>query len=230
MARALEYDWVGSLPEPARKAVLDATVRMSMPAGRMIYERDTPPAGIYRVVRGQVRIFFLTGSGRLGTIRFYKPTDTVGDLAAIDGQPRILFAETTTDCEFQFLPLDRMKALRAAYPEIDATLVKYLAHSLRQALLFIEALTNYPIPARVAMRLDWLAREDAPGVVKDIDIAISQADLAQMVGASRQATNKILGDLQKCGALEIRYGALRVLDLEKLNEFMRQAQEAASED
>jgi CRP-like cAMP-binding protein len=230
VARAREFDWVGCLPETAREAVLAEMTRIVLPAGRMIYERDAPPTGIYRVVRGRVRMFFLAGSGRMGTIRFYKPTDTVGDLAAIDGKPRLLFAETTTECEFQFLPIERMKALRAAYPAIDATLVLNLAHSLRLSLLLIESLTNHSLASRVAMRLDWLAREDAPGVVKDIDIAISQADLAQMVGASRQATNKVLGDLQKCGALDVGYGSLRVLDLEILNDFMRQAQEIVAED
>jgi CRP-like cAMP-binding protein len=116
MARAEEFDWIGCLPDGVRATVLAETVIVDLPAGATIYERDAPPNGVYRLKEGRARQFFLTSSGREHVAKICDPVETIGDLAAIDGKPRRLFADTVLASRFEFLPIDRLIALRARLP------------------------------------------------------------------------------------------------------------------
>ncbi len=230
MARAQEFDWVGCLPEDVRTALLAETVKVAMPAGTMLYERNAPATGVYRLKQGRVRQFFLTASGREHVAKICDPVETVGDLAAIDGKPRMLFSQTVTDCDFEFLPIEKLPRLRAKYRAIDEALVVHLASALRMAMQFIEEATTFDLPMRVASRLYWLSFETPSATNDEIDVRISQGELALMVGASRQAINRALGDLQKCGAIRISYGSIAITDRRRLKEFIAQAGDAAARD
>lgn len=219
MTRPQDYDWIGALPEKARDAVLAGCVRVELPAGAMLYQRDATPNGTYRLTSGRARMFFLSPAGRERIVKISEPTETIGDLAMIDGKPRTLFSETITPCVFDFLPRDKFLNLRRAYPEIEPVLVAYLAFSLRQTLQFIEELTIHELPGRVALRIHWLAAGAAAEKGLPVEIPVAQADLALMVGASRQSINKVLGDLETFGAIEARYGTIAVKSLEKLRDF-----------
>lgn len=220
------FDWIGGLPDGVRAAVLAESQIIDIPARTMVYQGETAPTGVYRLKSGGARMFFLSPSGREHLLRIYAPPETIGDLAAIDGGPRRAFVETTCDSSFEHLPSDRLAALRRAYPAIDTALVSALAHSLRQALHFIEESMVRDLAARVALRLHWLAEQQGAGDA-DIDLGIGQHELALFVGASRQSVNRALKEIERFGAAEARYGRITVHSLRKLQEFAASREEGA---
>lgn len=231
MVRGAEYlDWIGTLPAEVRAAVLAQMTPLSLPAGAFLYERGSPSKGIFRINKGSVRLYFLTASGRELVLKRFHPTESVGEVATIEGRHHELFAEAITDCELEVLSFEKLEMLREQYPAVNSALLIVMTHVARNALNFIEEIAVFSLEARVASRLRWLAScADARGEeVKQLKIP--QKELGLMVGASRQAINKVLSDMQKLGVLKTSYGAISIIDVEKLQQISEQAEKRYSDD
>ena len=182
----------------------------------MLYERGEPAKGIFRIEKGSVKLFFLTPNGRELVLKISRSPESVGEVASVDGHKHELFAEAHTDCEIQFLSFDNLQKLRRKFPAIDSALLHVVNRIARNALTFTEEIAVFTLEARVASRLVWLAASaEARG--ESIDrLKIPQKELGLMVGASRQAINKALSDLQKQGVLKTSYGAVTINDVAAL--------------
>lgn len=221
-------DWIGALPPELRAAVLAETKPLSLPAGAFLYQRGEPAKGVFRIEKGRVRLFFLTPGGRELVLKVFFSPESVGEIAAVDGRKHELFAEAHTDCELQFLPFDNLKSLRKKYPAIDSELLYVMTRVARNALNFTEEIAVFTLEARVASRLAWLAASaEARGDSVD-RLKIPQKELGLMVGASRQAINKALSDLQKQGVLKTSYGAVTIVDVVALRRLGTQADKVTS--
>jgi len=226
MSRA-DTDWIGALPEYVRAKVSAASERRTLPAGTLIYERDAAPDGVFRLISGRAKAYFLAKDGREAILKICTPTEVIGDIASIDGAPRAVFAETLTACRFDFLPIARFNEIRAMHREVDAALVRSTTLHLRDALQLIEELMSFGLQARVAMRLHWIANQHCTGRQEKIELDIAQSDLALMVGVSRQTINRVLGELEAFGAIKTKYGSITVNSLKKLQDFAAHASKSA---
>ena len=217
------------LPSDLQSVVIAEMTPMKLPAGAFLYERGAPASGVFRVMKGSVRLFFLTPNGRELVLKLFHPPESVGEVASMDGQRHELFAEAHTDCELLFLPHDKLHMLREKYPAINAILVDVMTRIARSALNFIEEIAVFPLEARVAARICWLvASADARGESVG-ELRIQQKELGLMVGASRQAVNKALSDLQKMGVLKTSYGAVVITDIEGLRKIGDQSEKKSAE-
>ena len=217
-------DWIGSLPQELRDEVISQCSEVSLPVGRMLYQRSEPPSGLYRIIEGRVRLFFLTECGRELLLKVFQPDESIGDLAAVDGQPYPIFTETQTECRFHFLSREKLDALRKRHPEIETALLNYMTRALRTTLRFLEEVTVYPLKSRIASRMTWLVDSaNARGEAVD-ELKIPQTEIALMVGASRQAVNKVLSDLQQQGVVKTGYGAVEIRDFVRLRELGEQSE------
>ncbi len=177
----------------------------------MLYERHSSPKYIYRIIEGRVRFFFLTEGGREMLLKIFAPPETLGDIAGVDGQPYPAFAETDTDCEFQLLTIEKFRALRNRYPAIDAALLDIMTAGTRILLRMIEEATVFSLQARIAARLCRLVASAEARGESISELKIPQKEIGLMVGASRQAVNKVLADLQKSDVVKTQYGAIEII-------------------
>ncbi|WP_165793550.1 Crp/Fnr family transcriptional regulator [Hyphococcus luteus] len=208
--------WIDALPPDVRAAVLGKMQGQRVPAGAVIMERYAPVRGLYRIVKGKVRLFSLSPDGREFLYKVYAPPENLGDLAAIDGEPYPLSAEALTDCELLFLSRKDLTELRRTYPQIETALLEFFVKVARSSLLFIEEASIFPLSARIASRLSFLASSAKARGEPMTELKVAQKDIGVMVGASRQAVNKVLADFQSLGLIETQYGAVRILDREGL--------------
>ncbi len=217
MSKGVEVlNWIDALPAEVRDEVLNEMQSMRAPAGVLLYERYAPARGLYRLTKGQVRVFSLSPDGKELLFKIYSPLENFGDLAVIDGEPYPLSAETLTDCELLFLSRSKLTRLRKAHPEIETALLDFFVKISRSSLLFMEEVTMFPLPARIASRLSFLASSAKARGEPMSDLKIAQKDIGVMVGASRQAVNKVLAEFQTLGLVETRYGSIRITDAEGL--------------
>lgn len=217
MAKGAEVlNWIDALPDELRDVVLSQMKPMRLKAGALIYERFSPAKGLYRIISGTVRLFSLAPDGRELIYKIYGSSESFGDLSAIDGGPYTLSAEATTDCELLFLSRNQLNDLRGKHPSLETVLLIFVSKIARTALMSIEVATIFPLPARIAARLTFLAASAKGRGERVTELKIAQKDLAVMVGASRQAVNKVLAEFQSLRLVETHYGALRILDLEGL--------------
>ncbi len=209
-------NWIDALPADIRAAVLGQMQSLRVPARFMLMERYAPVRGLYRIVKGKVRLFSLATDGRELLYKVYGPSENFGDLAAIDGKPYPVSAESLTECELLFLSRKKLIELREAHPQMETVLLDYFVRVARSSLLFIEEISIFPLAARIASRLSFMASSAEAKGETVTELKVAQKDIAIMVGASRQAVNKVLAEFQSLGLIQTHYGALRILDRDGL--------------
>ena len=211
-------DWIGNLPDDAYSAVCQSMRQILVPPNFLLQHRGEMPTGLYRVVSGRVRIYYLTECGREVLFKICTRNESFGDLSAADGDPYQLYAQTLTDCELQFLSRSSLTQLRSKFPAIESGLLDYSLRLSRTLIEFVAEATAFSLRSRVMSRLSWLAAAERLKGQNSGTISISQQEFCLMVGASRQAVNRVITELQSVGALRTRYGRIEILRADLLNE------------
>jgi CRP-like cAMP-binding protein len=185
-------------------------------SGQLIFSRGDAGSEVYLVADGRVRLSVLTGEGRELSFAHIGPASWFGEIAMLDGGVRT--ADATAVGKVLALSLSKGAYLRAvaARPAVGEAMIRFLCSRIREADQQLETIALYPIEGRLARF--FLASAQQTGS-KDkrpaLDLAMSQSDLALLVGASRPKVNTALAMLEASGAIT-RSGSRIVCDLEEL--------------
>lgn len=214
---------VGLVPHETRLRVdlFDLLFRNCRPerymAGEYLFLQKDIADRIYGVLSGAVEVAVYSPGGRKFVANIELPRNVVGEIDALDGGLRTESAHCLTDCTL--LSLDRVQLLDRLEKnnQLVLAVIELLCARLRwvsserndQALLKIEA--------RLAKRLLFLSGSLAG---KDGWIAISQADLADLLGASRESVNKMLHDWRDISLISTRRGAIRITNAQGLRDIV----------
>lgn len=185
-------------------------------AGSLIIRRDETSVRLFQVRTGRVRLYFKSATGGEVLLRILGPGETFGEIACIDGLPFAVSAIAQVDCVIGALDRESLLRLRTKHPAIDELLVLQLARLCRTAMAHLYEAHGLPLASRVASRLVGLSREARSRSDAPFRVAISQHELALMVGASRQAINKILSDMMQDGVITTEYKQVTIIDAAKL--------------
>ena len=190
-------NWIDHLPIDARTAMRAAMQPRSFVRGALIYNRTEQPGGLY-VVRTGTALFQIDGAnGRRLLLKIVRENELIGEIVAYDGKPAPIAVEARSALVTDFVPAARLAQLRKAHPEIDAALAAVATQNLRAMLSAIEELCLMELRARAISCLKRLCADVEPTTEGAVHLDITQAEFASMLGASRQATNKILGQLEQ---------------------------------
>ena len=187
--------------------------------GTMIFHKDQTGDALYVIESGRVRIFLPTESGTELTVEVSGPGDVFGELALLDGRPRSASAEALEDTTTFTLTREEFKAHLAATPQLAVALIELLSTRLRHVTEYAESLAHLDVHARLARTL--LEMADRYGVKRngiEIDLDLTQADLATMVGATRERVNRALAAFRAQGLLELRGRKIALLDTTRLRQ------------
>jgi CRP/FNR family transcriptional regulator, cyclic AMP receptor protein len=201
----------GTLDEVERKAVADEMRPTAFAAGQVIFSRGDPGREIFVVTEGRVRISVLTVEGRELSFWHAEPGSVFGEIAALDGGPRTADATAVTVVKAQTLSQAALKRLMEKKPAVAEAAIALLCSRLREADQQLEAIALHPIEVRLARFFLAQARVKAPNQREgkvDIDLGMSQSELALLIGASRPKVNAALIALEDTGAISRKGTAL----------------------
>ncbi|MEP6628904.1 MAG: Crp/Fnr family transcriptional regulator, partial [Lapillicoccus sp.] len=146
------------------------------------------------------------------------PGEMFGELSLFDPGPRTMTATAVAETQLMELGNDSLTGLLSGRPEVAKALLGALAQRLRRTNEHLADLVFTDVPGRVAKALlDLAARFGRPveeGVMVSHDL--TQEELAQLVGASRETVNKALADFATRGWLKLEARAVLLLDVERL--------------
>ena len=193
------------------------------PANQELFTQYEPGDALYMVKKGAVEISVMGISGKKLTLNYMGEGDLFGEIALLDGGPRTATAITVDGCQLLRITRADVLALIKAEPEIAIELIDVLCQRIRWISSQLEDRSLLPIEARLARRLLILdeKRGDSGGIVH-----ISQSDLADFVGATRESINKVLVQWQKEDWIDMTRGSITVKDNEALNHIIENADEA----
>lgn len=206
---------------PDQLAELNGLLRNSaVQTGTHFITADQPGEVVYVILEGTVKIYVTQADGREVILAFLGPGDTVGEMSLVDSSGRSANVVTTEPS--RLLWMDRASfqgALRTLAP-LANNLVRLLANRLRFANEQIQALCTLDVPGRVARQIlamaDRYGSQQAGGEVR-IPLRLTQSDLAELVGASRERVNQVVVDFKQRGYISVDPDhRIRVRDRQKL--------------
>lgn len=187
--------------------------------GTVLFNQGDPGDAFYAVIEGRVRIGLTDANGRALTLGIMEEGDVFGEIALLDGLPRSAGAEALDDSKL--LVIDRALFLRLLEREAGLArhIIELLCDRLRENTGRLGEYAFLDLSTRLARRLHKLATDHGRAVNAgtQIDVKLSQTDLAQMLGATREAVNKHLNTWQREGVLSLAGGSIVVRDMGTLS-------------
>src|ERR1700704_4134949 len=189
--------------------------RSTLKRGAAIFSKGDPGNSLYAVISGTVKISISSAEGRRAIFNLIGAGDTFGEVALLDGLARPADATANTSCEIfvidrrEFLPFVR------SHPELAMKFIELLCAKLRWTSDQVEQVILQNLPGRLASALIRLAENHklAPG---DQTIAVTQQEMSEMVGMTRESINKQLRVWAARKWVRLEHGAIVVLDAEPL--------------
>jgi len=158
-------------------------------------------SSLFVVQSGSLKVFLTDNVGREVTLSLLDPGDYFGELALLDDSPRSASVIALTRSEVLQIPRVAFLALIEAHPACMQIVVRNLVGRIRTLTESVRSLALVDVFGRISRIFDSLAvEEDGVGI---IDRRLTQQDLANMVGASREMVNRILRDMVSGGYVEI---------------------------
>ena len=185
--------------------------------GMILFHKGSPGNSIYLIDQGKIRIFILSEAGQEISLNIHGPGDCFGELALLDGFSRsagAMAVEQTVTYSLQ--RQDFLRHLDES-PKMARALLAQVSSHLRNATDYAESLAFLDVYGRVASILLKLAErygteeDDGSGGVQ-IDMRLTQAELAGYVAASREMVNRVLKSYRAQGLISIEGQYITILD------------------
>ena len=188
-------------------------VTKTVKRGTNIYAKGDPGTSLCAIGAGTVRISVPSVEGKDAVLDVLGKGSILGEIALLDGHPRTADAIAVTDCELfvierrDFLPLMREE------PEIALKIIEILCSKLRRTTQQAEEVMFLDLPSRLAKALMRLLEADTTGERK---ISITQKDLGNLIGMSRESTNKQLRIWEDKKWVRLERNAVVILAVDQL--------------
>jgi CRP/FNR family cyclic AMP-dependent transcriptional regulator len=173
--------------------------------GQVIFREGTPGNCLYVVLSGKVKLGRSASDGRKLLTSLLGPSDLFGELSLFDPGPRSLTATVVTDGQLACLPARSLRNWIQQHPRIALALLRGLSQRIKHTDAMLSDLVLVDVAGRLAKVL--LRLGDSFGTISGDDIRVehdlTQEELAQLVGASRETVNKELHNFEARGWISV---------------------------
>jgi CRP-like cAMP-binding protein len=205
----------GQLPSAAIEHLGSYMKRWRLPRGTAIFAKGDPGTGLMAVLAGAVKISVQSADGRDIVLTMMHGGDIFGEIALLDGHPRTADATAMTDCELMVIERRDFLPFLRSQPDLAIKIIEILCSRLRRTTEQVQDVTFLNLPTRLAKALLRLTADaERPG--SGSKVTITQREISQIVGRSRESTNKQLRAWAKDGLIRLERGAVTVLRHDQL--------------
>jgi CRP/FNR family transcriptional regulator len=203
-----------TLGEGNLQRVAEVAVPRNFGRQQVIFREGDDSDTCYVVRTGQARAVREHPDGRTITLARFGPGDIFGELAMFDDEKRSATVEVVEDTEVVGILGSDMRRLMREHPDIAPKLVISLGRRLREANERLARQSFQTVQSRVAVVLTDLVEQsrDGDGRSRDVLLRITQADIAQLAGSSRESASRFLATLERAGVLTQGRGRIVVHD------------------
>lgn len=202
------------LDEAALDQVIDRAVERNFPRGQIVFSQGDEGDALYVLLKGLVKVVITGMSGDEMLLTTLRAPSTFGELSLVDGRPRSASVEVAEPAKVLIISRSAWDELTKQHPSLSDALMRSLATTLRRLTDQAADLALLDLPGRVAKLL--IRSYEGLGRPSALDLRLTQTDIANMVGGSRQSVNQILGHLAGRGYIEARGRIIVIKDPESL--------------
>lgn len=204
------------IPQDVIERIGSYMTRHTVPRGTILFSKGDRSTGLMAVMAGAVRISVPSADGRDIVLNVIREGEIFGEIALLDGRPRTADATAVSDCELlvierrDFLPLLRDR------PDLSIKFIDVLCSRLRRTSEQVEDVLSLDLPSRLAKTLLRLIA-DRPGTAQQT-VTITQRELSDIIGMTRESTNKQLRAWERQKLVQLGRGSITVLHTDALAE------------
>ncbi|MGA0077962.1 MAG: Crp/Fnr family transcriptional regulator [Candidatus Nanopelagicales bacterium] len=208
-----------ALDDEAASALRATMVEIKISRGDELFVEGDPGEHLYAIVEGKIKLGTASSDGRESLLAVLGPGEMFGELSLFDPGPRTATATAIVDSKVLGLGHEDLGPWLSGRPGVSQELLKSLAQRLRRTNEALADLVFSDVPGRVAKALLELSekfgsrRDDGLYVAHDM----TQEELAQLVGASRETVNKALAEFAQRGWVKLEPRAVLLVETERLS-------------
>ena len=207
-----------ALDDDATESLRASMQQVQLARAEVLFAEGDQGDRLYVILEGKIKLGRTKSDGRESLLAVLGPGEMFGELSLFDPGPRTATATSVGDSVLIGLGHEAIQPWLLQHPQVAFTLLNALARRLRRTNDSLADLVFSDVPGRVAKALlDLSTRFGRPtdgGVL--VAHELTQEELAQLVGASRETVNKALADFAGRGWLRLEARAVVLLDVERL--------------
>ena len=199
-----------SLDDEAFAALTKEITEVDLSRGATLFHEGDPGDQLYFIVSGKIKLGRTASDGRENLVAVMGPGEIFGEMALFDPSPRSPSAPAVSETRLAGLKHENLRKVIQHSPEVSAQLLQALARRLRRTNENLADLVFSDVPGRVAKALLDLADRFGRPATDGILVAheLTQEELAQLVGASRETVNKALAEFVQRGWIRLEARAV----------------------
>ena len=186
--------------------------------GEVLFNEGDSGDRLYILLTGKVKLGHTSVDGRENLLAVLGPGEVVGELTLFDPGPRSTTATAVAATELLALEHNQLMGFIDSHPTLAKDMLRALAVRLRRTNIALADLVFSDVPGRVAKALLDLAERFGAPTEDGIHVPhdLTQEELAQLVGASRETINKSLAEFVSRGWIRLEGRAVTLIDVERL--------------
>jgi CRP-like cAMP-binding protein len=208
--------WLFSGLEPGELAQIGgiATVRR-YPSGETVVSQGDDSGDLFVVLSGSLKVTWNDADGGEVFLSVLKTSDVFGEIALLDDRPRSASVTAMEGCELLVVERRGFRALLVSVPNLAVNLLLVMARRMRMLSDRTQNMSLLNVECRLARTILSLAeqfgKQEPRGEIL-LTLKLSQQDLANMVGATRELVNRRLKGWQDQGIIDIEKGRVVIRD------------------
>ena len=207
-----------ALDDEAASTLMSSMAKRRLERGDVLFHEGDQGDRLYVIGEGKIKLGRRSSDGRENLVAILGPGEMFGELSLFDPGPRTMTATAVAETQLMGIGHEDLSGLLAGRPEVAKVLLAALANRQRRTNENLADHVFTDVPGRVAKALLDLTSRFGRPVEDGILVAhdLTQEELAQLVGASRETVNKALADFASRGWLRLEARAVLLHDVERL--------------
>jgi len=189
--------------------------RRSVRRGAMIFAKGDPGTGLMAVLWGSVKISVPTSDGHEAVLNIINPGQIFGEIALLDGRPRTADAVAMSDCELMVIDRRDFIPFLRREPDVALKFIEILCARIRRTSEQVEDVMYVSFPVRLAKTLLQLTGGIEASAAQR-KVRITQRELSNIIGMSRESTNKQLRAWEERKWVRLERGGIALVNAEAL--------------
>jgi len=207
-----------ALDDEAANALMESMTASRLERGDVLFREGERGDRLYVIGEGKIKLGLTSPDGRENLLAVLGPGEMFGELSLFDPGPRTATATAVAETQLIALGHEDLTTYLSGRPAVAATMLAALARRLRRTNETLSDLVFTDVPGRVAKALldlsNRFGRSSEDGILVAHDL--TQEELAQLVGASRETVNKALADFATRGWIKLEARAVVLIDIERI--------------
>lgn len=210
------------VPEEAVRKLLALARRRTFRRGEVVFHRDDPADSLHLIVKGRFAIRVMTPLADQVMIAVRGPGESFGEMALVGAYARrSATVEALEEGETFSVYQTEFERLRREHPAVTEVVVAFLVNEVRMLNERLLEALYLPVERRVLRRVDELAHLYGPGPDGELEVTMTQEEIAELAGTSRATVNAVLREAQADGLVRLSRGRIQILEPDALSRHTR---------